>query len=98
METVPVEPDRTVMSPERVRTSRSTGPLTWNDRSKVPTTDAKPTSELVSMNNNILTARCEKRFITERLHRFIFNLSSGAPKHLVFLRPRPETLSFYCST
>ena len=31
METVPAAPLRIVMSPERVSTSRSTGPLTWND-------------------------------------------------------------------
>ena len=34
------------MSPERVSTSRLTEPLTCNERSKLPITEAKPASEL----------------------------------------------------
>src|SRR6266404_4867019 len=57
METVPAAPFRTVMSPERVSTSRSTGPLTWNERSKVPMTEAKPARELVRTNTSVRMAR-----------------------------------------
>src|SRR5258706_7628680 len=76
METVFPDPLRTVMSPERVRTSRSTGPLTWNERSNVPTTEAKPASELTSTNNSVRTAcwrMIDGLFITERLHRCHFS-------------------------
>src|SRR5258708_23246760 len=78
MATVLADPLRTVMSPERVRTSRSTGPLTWNERSKVPTTEAKPARELTSTKNAARTARVritEKLFIAERLHGCHFSCS-----------------------
>ena len=51
-------PVRTVISPERVSTSRSTAPLTWNERSKVPMTEAKPASELAKIKTSVRTARC----------------------------------------
>jgi hypothetical protein len=41
MVTVLEGPGLTVISPDFVRTSRLTGPLTWKERSKVPMTDAK---------------------------------------------------------
>src|SRR5713101_7581990 len=57
METVAAEPLRIVMSPERVSTSRSTGPLTWNERSKVPITEAKPAIEVAKIKITVRTAR-----------------------------------------
>src|SRR5258705_9490932 len=80
METAFDDPLRIVMSPERVSTSRSTGPLTWKERSKVPTTEAKPASELTSTNNKVRTARSriiDRLFITERLHGCHFSRPLG---------------------
>src|SRR6266536_932635 len=71
METEPEEPLRTVMSPERVSTSRSTGPLTWKERSKVPMTEAKPANEPIMTKTSVRTAgwrNTQYLFIAKRLH------------------------------
>src|SRR5208337_4038578 len=81
IDTVPAVPLRTVMSPERVSTSRSTGPLTWNERSKVPMTEAKPASEVAKTKTNVLTARFRIKkalVIAVQLHKQVFRMLGHA--------------------
>src|SRR6266852_45938 len=95
------------MSQERVSTSRSTGPLTWNDRSKVPMTEAKPASEeaktLAKIKTSVRIARQRIRkelVIAVRLQAVRLQksgLSSGAKRRTYASRLRHDNHRSFAS-
>src|SRR5579862_5957290 len=95
METVPAGPLRTVMSPERVCTSSSTGPVTWNVFSNEPCgVDATASVEASSTTTPITSSKgrlgLEIRDI--RCPFIVLAPSVLPPRHSGIRKPKPELL------
>src|SRR6266481_364466 len=85
IETDPAGPFRTMMSPERVCTSRSTAPLTWNVFSKCPCgVEAAAKLEANSTTNAIATNGDRDGIVETAIRQMCCLLMSVTPQGCLF--------------